>query len=240
MPEARPVALVTGSARGIGRGILLALAERGYDVGVHYRNSRAEAESVVRSAEAFGVRALSFQADLTDPEAAARLVLDARERLGGLAVLVNNVGNYLNKPLVELEPAEWRDMLDSNLSATFYTCRTAIPLLRGARGGRIVNLGYAGSGNLVARPAVAVYAIAKTGVTLLTKAIAKAEMRHGITANVVAPGVIENSVSQPTTDIPAGRLGEIREVADAVLYLVSPEAAYVTGQTIEVAGGWNL
>jgi NAD(P)-dependent dehydrogenase (short-subunit alcohol dehydrogenase family) len=180
-----------------------------------------------------------LRADVTDPAEAEGLVRGAAEALGRLAVLVNNVGNYVHKPLLDLELSEWHDMLDSNLSAAFYTCRVAVPLMR-PLGGRIVNVGYAGAQNLVARPGITAYAIAKTGLLLLTKAVAKAEMRNRITANLVSPGVIENSVSKPVADIPAGRVGTVEEVAAAVLYLVSPEAAYVTGQTVEVAGGWNL
>ncbi len=233
-------ALVTGSARGIGRGIALALAREGYDVAIHYRRSREEAEEARRQAEKEGVQALTLQADVTDLEQAGQLVRAAYDRLGSLRVLVNNVGNYVFRPLEELAVAEWEDMLASNLSATFATCRAAIPLMRAQGGGRIVNLGYAGAQNLLARPNIVGYAIAKTGVVLLTKGIAKAEAKAGITANVVAPGVIENSRTQPLSEIPAGRVGTIEEVAAAVVWLCRPETAYVTGQVIEVAGGWNL
>ncbi|MDH4344857.1 MAG: bifunctional dihydropteridine reductase/dihydrofolate reductase TmpR [Thermoleophilia bacterium] len=233
-------ALVTGAARGIGRGIALALADDGYDVAVHYRSSASDAEAVCAEAAAGGMRSVAVQGDLTDDADAERVVLEAHAAVGPLRVLVNNVGNYLLVPLDELTIAQWDEMLDSNLRATFVTCRTALPLLREAGGGHIVNLGYAGADDLVARPSVAAYAIAKTGVILLTKAIAKAEAGNRITANVVAPGVIENSDSKPLGEIPAGREGTIDEVAAAVRYLVSPAAAYVTGQVIELAGGWNL
>lgn len=233
-------ALVTGSASGIGRGIALALARDGYDVAVHHRRSAPEAEATRAEIEALGARAITLQADLTDRLAAAALVEQAHDELGSLAVLVNNVGNYVYRPFDELSLEEWDDVFATNLDATLATCRTAGPLMRSAGGGRIVNLGYAGAQNLVARPNMTAYAIAKTGVVLLTKAIARGEAANGITANVVAPGVIENSATKPLGEIPAGREGRIEEVAAAVLYFVSPGAAYVTGQVLEVAGGWNL
>ncbi len=233
-------ALVTGSARGIGRAIVLALAREGFDVAVHYRTSADDAERTRADAEAAGVRAVALPADLTDREVAAALVEEAHRALGGLRVLVNNVGSYVHTPLDELTYEEWDDVLATNLEATFSTCRAAVPLLRDAAGGRIVNLGYAGAQELVARPSLVAYAIAKTGVTLLTKAIARAEAASGITANVVAPGVIETSRTLPLREIPAGRPGRVEEIAAAVLYFVSDEAEYVTGQVLEVAGGWNL
>ena len=233
-------ALVTGSATGIGRGIALALASEGYDIAVHYRRSGAEAEATRSELEALGVKAITLQADVTDSGAAAMLVQEAHARLGSLAALVNNVGNYVYGPLDELSTEEWEDVFATNLDATFATCRAAVQLMRADGGGRIVNLGYAGAQNLVARSNLTAYAIAKTGVVLLTKAIARAEAGNGITANVVAPGVIENSATKPLREIPAGREGRIEEVAAAVVYFLSPEAAYVTGQVLEVAGGWNL
>jgi 3-oxoacyl-[acyl-carrier protein] reductase len=233
-------ALVTGSATGIGRGIVLALAREGYDVAIHFRRSADEAEATRAVAESLGVRAVALRADLADRGAARALVQEAHQALGGLSTLVNNVGNYLYKPFDDVTDDDWDDVLATNLGATFATCQAAIPLFREAGGGRIVNLGYAGAQSLVGRPNLAAYAIAKTGVVLLTKAIARAEAENGITANVVAPGVIENSATKPLQEIPAGREGRIDEVASAVLYFVSPEAAYVTGQVLEVAGGWNV
>jgi NAD(P)-dependent dehydrogenase (short-subunit alcohol dehydrogenase family) len=240
MTEVRRASLVTGSSKGIGRSIALALAKAGFDVVIHYLHSRDQAEAVRLEAEQHGVRAVTLQADVTNLSEAQELVQDAEKHFGRLDVLVNNVGNYVRKPLVDLEPSEWHEMLDTNLNATYYTCSVAIPIMRAHGFGRIVNIGFAGSGNLLARPGIVAYAIAKTGVELLTKAVARTEMQHGITANVVAPGVIENSISQPVTEIPAGRLGRMDEVASAVLYFVLPGSEYITGQTIEVSGGWNL
>jgi 3-oxoacyl-[acyl-carrier protein] reductase len=231
---------VTGAAKGIGRAIALRLAREGFSVAVHYRSSRDEAEAVRLEVEALGVKAMTLSADLTDATQAQALVSSAAEALGGLGVLVNNVGNYVRKPLAELTLEDWRGMLDSNLNAAFYTCHAALPIMRARQYGRIVNLGFAGTQNLVARPNILPYHIAKTGVLLLTKAIAMSEAVHGITANVVAPGVIENSVSKPVQLIPMARLGTLDELSDAVWHFVNPEHGYQTGQMLEVAGGFNL
>lgn len=232
------VALVTGSAKGIGRAILLALAARGFDVAVHYRSSEAEAEATRLEAQRLGVRAFKLQADVTQLEAARSLVEAVASELGGLHVLVNNVGDYLKKPIDQTTPEEWQHMLDSNLNAPFYLTQSAIPHMVGAGWGRVVNLGFAGAQNLVARTEIAPYAIAKTGVILYSKALAKRLAPQGVTVNVVAPGIAETSVSQPVEDVPMGRLARVDELASAVVFFV--EHAYLTGQVLEVAGGWNL
>jgi len=233
-------ALVTGSAKGIGRAVALALAGEGLDVAVHYRGSRRDAERVVALAESFGVRAVALQADVTDEGSAQDLVDAASAALGGLRVLVNNVGNYHKGPLAELDAGTWHAMFDSNLHATFYTCQRAVPIMRAAGGGRLVNIGFTGAELLKARPAIVAYQIAKAGVILYTKALARSEAAHGITANVVSPGVMENSVTKPVDEIPMGRTGTLEELVGAVRYFLTPEAAYVTGTHLEVAGGWNL
>ncbi|WP_293912513.1 SDR family NAD(P)-dependent oxidoreductase [Deinococcus sp.] len=233
-------ALVTGAARGIGRGVALALAQRGYSVGIHYRGSLDDAQETARLCREFGVPSDVFPADLTDSAEADALIHWAQTRFGlPLGVLVNVVGNYVHKRWDELGDEQWRDMFASNLDAAFYTCRAAVPQMRAQGYGRIVNFGYAGAGNLLARPGILPYAAAKAGVTLLTKAIARSEAAHGISANVVSPGVIETSVSQPLSEIPAGRLGSVLEVAQAVMTFVEA-SEYLTGQVLEVSGAWNL
>lgn len=241
MSGGRPAALVTGSAKGVGRAILLGLAADGHDVAVHYRSSEYEAQAVRDEAEALGARAVVLRADVTLESEAKGLVDEAHGAFGRLDVLVNNVGNYHQGPLEELSSDTWREMFASNLDATFYTCQRALPYLRAAPArGRIVNIGYAGAEQIKARPSIVAYGIAKTGVILYSKALAKTEASRGVTVNVVSPGVMENSVSKPLQEIPMGRLGRLEELVAAVKYLVSPEADYVTGVTIEVAGGWNV
>ncbi|PTA67932.1 bifunctional dihydropteridine reductase/dihydrofolate reductase TmpR [Deinococcus arcticus] len=242
MRPARGTALVTGAARGIGRALAVALAGEGFDVAVHYHRSAADAQETAALCRARGVQALTLPADVTVPAQARALVQQAHGAFagsGGLAVLVNNVGNYIHRPLLDLTDEQWADMLGSNLTATFATCQAAAPLLRARGWGRMVNLGYAGAAQLVARPGIVPYAIAKAGVLQLSRSLGQVLAGSGVSVNVVSPGVIETSVSQPVAQIPAGRVGTVQEVVDAALYFVRA-SDYVTGQELEVAGGWNL
>jgi 3-oxoacyl-[acyl-carrier protein] reductase len=235
-----PSALITGSAKGIGKAILLALAKHGYDVAIHYRSSQAEAQAVAEEASSYGVKTTILQADITKPTEAQTLIQKAHETFGRLDVLVNNVGNYHKGPLDELSIDDWHEMFNSNLNAVFYTCQAAVPLMQQKDSGRIINIGFAGIENLIARPRSVAYVIAKTGVLLYSKALAKSEAANNITVNVISPGVIENSISQPIEDIPMKRTGTFDELTSAVMYFLSPEARYVTGTNLQVAGGWNL
>ena len=239
--QGRGTALVTGASRGIGRALAVALAAEGFDVAVHYRGSEADAQETARLCREQGVRAAALQADLTDPAQARALVRSAHAAFpdSGLAVLVNNVGNYVNRPLLDTTDAEWADMLGSNLTATFATCQEAAPLLRARGWGRIVNLGYAGASLNVARPGIVPYVIAKAGVLQLSRSLAVVLAGSGVSVNVVSPGVIDTSVSQPVAQIPAGRPGTVPELVQAALSFVRA-SDYLTGQELEVAGGWNL
>ena len=240
-PQSRGTALVTGASRGIGRALAVALAAEGFDVAVHYRGSEADAQQTAQLCRESGVRAAALQADLTDPAQARALVRSAHAAFpdSGLAVLVNNVGNYVNRPLLDTTDAEWADMLGSNLTATFATCQEAAPLLRARGWGRIVNLGYAGASSNGARPGIVPYVIAKAGVLQLSRSLAVVLAGSGVSVNVVSPGVIDTSVSQPVAQIPAGRPGTVPELVQAALSFVRA-SDYLTGQELEVAGGWNL
>ncbi len=239
----RRVALVTGAARRLGAAIARHLGGAGYATVVHYRESREAAEAVAGAIRAAGSEAWCMAADLTVEAEVAALFEEVATVAGRLDVVVNNVGTYQVKPVDELTPADWRYVVDGNLTATFHCCHFALPHLRAsAPGGRIINLGYASCGRMVARPRAAHYQLAKTGVLLYTQALAKAVAADGITANCLSPGHLENSVDLPEDPaaIPAGRPAAEVDVLAALDYLLSDGAAYVTGQNLEVAGGFNL
>ena len=233
-------ALVTGSARGLGRHLAVELGSDGFDVIVHYRSSRDEAEETGRLIAAAGGTADLVAADLTDP-ASVEAMAESLGTAGGLDVLINNVGGFIIRHTDDLTTDDWDRVLAATASATFYTTRALLPLLRESEHGRIVNIADSGADNLRASPKSLPYYVGKTGVLIMTKTFAVTEAPRGVTVNAVMPGVLENSITFPALDkIPAGRLGTLHDIAGAVRYLVSPEADYVTGSYLQVGGGWNL
>lgn len=232
------VALVTGSARGVGRAMAEGLAKEGADIALHYRTSERDVMAARAAIAAMGVRCEAFQADVTDSGQVRGLVAAVEQRLGSLDVLVNNVGDYVRQDILGLDDAEWHAMFDSNLHSAFYACRAAIPGMQGRGWGRIVNMGFAGIEHVVGKTQITPYFIAKQGLLVLTRTLAKRLARSGVTVNMVSPGVLETSVSKPVTEIPMGRLGTVDEFVGGVRYLVG--APYVTGQNLEIAGGWGL
>lgn len=233
-------ALVTGSARGLGRHLAVELGSDGFDVIVHYRSSRDEAEETAGLIAATGGTAELVAGDLSDP-ASVEAMAESLGAAGGLDVLINNVGGFIIRHTDDLTTDDWDHVLAATASATFYTTRALLPLLRESEHGRIVNIADSGADNLRASPKSLPYYVGKTGVLIMTKTFAVTEASRGVTVNAVMPGVLENSITFPALDkIPAGRLGTLHDIAGAVRYLVSPEADYVTGSYLQVGGGWNL
>lgn len=235
-------ALVTGSAKGIGRAIALKLASLGCDVAFHYNNSADAANEACEIATNYGVKSIALQADITKPDRAQSLVEDAAEQLDGLSILVNTVGNYEEKLISQTSVEEWHHMIDSNLNSTFYVTQAAIPHFKSATWGRVINFAFASAQNVTSGSVETAYRIAKTGVIIYTKSLAKELIQDNITANIVSPGVAENSVGLEETIpiLPAKRPATLEEISNAVSFFVSPEASYITGQVLEVAGGWRL
>lgn len=237
------VALVTGAARRTGRGLALALARAGADVVVHYGRSRQEAESAVAEIIALGRRGFAISADLAVPGQAEALIETALARAGRLDLLVNNVGNYpLGDPL-GLPPDQFRATLETNLTAPYALIRAALPALTASGAGHVINLGYAGVEHPVANTRAMAYQISKAGLLVLTRSLAQALGPRGVRVNMVSPGHIDNSVDLPAdiaSHVPLGRPARIDDIAGALLFLLSPAGAYITGANIEVAGGYRL
>ncbi len=233
------VALVTGAALRTGRALALSLARAGADVIVHYHQSKQEAESVVAEIEATGRRAWAVSVDLGDPDAVGDAFGKAIETAGGLDVLVNNVGTIVWKRLGELTSEHWKMCLEGTLLATLHSSQAALPALRASGHGRIVNILDADADSTDPVPFATAYKIGKRGTFSLTKTMAVEEAAHGVTVNAVSPGTLEDSPKKPRLDrIPAGRYGTYDDISNAVLYLASDAAAYVTGAHLKVSGGY--
>jgi len=237
-------AFVTGGSRGIGRAIALGLAEAGADVALTYREQRGEAESAVREIEALGNRALALQMDVADRASIEAAAKDARA-FGTISILVNNAG--INKPtdFDQIEDQDWDSILATNLKGPFLCTQIFLPLLRDAGGGSIVHIGSV-SGQY-GGPRTAHYAASKAGLISLAQVIARFGAKDNVRSNVVAAGLIASdmaaagmaaaSVQKAAEAIVLKRLGTPREVADAVVFLASDAASYITAQTLNVNGG---
>jgi 3-oxoacyl-[acyl-carrier protein] reductase len=235
------VALVTGGSRGIGAAIAKTLAEDGWPVAIGYRSGQEQAEAVKGEIESAGGRAITLQADISEPGAGDTLLADAQEKLGEpVLVLVNNAGVRRDGLSPQITDDDWDTVLTTNLTGAFRLTRRAVRTMIRARFGRIVNI--ASIVGMKANPGQANYAAAKAGLIGMTATVAAEVARRGVTVNAVAPGFIQTDMTEELTEdwlklIPARRLGTPEDVAGAVRFLASEDAAYVTGTTLVVDGG---
>ena len=234
------VALVTGSARGMGRAIAQTLAGVCGAVAVHFRSDADGADATVGAIRSLGKRSEAFRADLSNEAEAVALVGSVEKAFGRLDILVNNVGPFLVKAWQELEGRDWEGILRVNLLGAFATMRAALPGMRGRRWGRIINIGYSRGEQLGAFPTITPYAVAKTGLVILTRTAAKTEAPHGITVNLVSPGLIRGGAMPPDKTVNPETLGSFEDVAGAVLSLAAEGAGKITGTNIIVAGTWKM
>ncbi len=243
----RRVVLVTGSTRGVGRRIAERFAEDGAVLALNYRSQHETAQAAWAAVQERSPSSLLYQADLSSPSAAEGLIRSVIDDFGHIDLLVNNAGPMLVKPLADTSPDEWAWMLGANLNSVFYCCRFALPFMRERRRGQIVNMGCLhgeiAPGGLPNSPA---YGIAKTGVLMLTRMLARSEAKYNIRVNAVNPGLIETDDyrhypeavrAQWRDRVPQKRFGTPDEIADAVLFLTSDRAAYITGAVLPVHGG---
>jgi NAD(P)-dependent dehydrogenase (short-subunit alcohol dehydrogenase family) len=243
-------ALVTGAARGLGRAISLALAEAGADVALGLRDASRD-DGLADEIRALGRRALPLQMDVTRLDEVEAAVAETVEELGSLDLLVNNAGGGAGLvPAEEVSDSDLERTLDVNLKGTFFACRAAFAPMRERGFGRIVNISSQAA--LVALPGEAVYCAAKAAVSHLTRCLAVEWGRHGINVNAVAPTFIRTPGTEPVLSDPEfraeveeriaalHRIGEPEEVSGAVVFLCSPAASLITGQTLAIDGGWTV
>ena len=242
------VFLATGSGRGLGAALARAAAAAGARVVVHGKKDEKAVEALAAELGRAGAEVLAAHADVTDPGEARGLVEQTVTRWGRVDVLVNTIGTFGWKPLVDVDPAEWRRILASNLDSVFHMCRLVVPHMREQRFGRIVNFASVGAATQC-EPQLGAYSAAKAGVIALSRALALEEARFGITVNVVSPGLIRddgepNGAAAADTvlvqRVPVGHAGAASDVVRAVLFFAAPAAEFVTGQVIEVAGGARI
>jgi 3-oxoacyl-[acyl-carrier protein] reductase len=236
--------LVTGSSRGLGKAIAAEFARRGHTVAVHYVRSAEPAEALVADIQQAGGTAQAFQADVADPKACEKLVKDVQKAFDGLDIVVNNAGITKDGLTLRMKVDAWQDVIDTNLSSAFFISKAALRPMMSAKWGRIVNI--ASVVGLTGNPGQANYVAAKAGLIGLTKTLAKEYATKNITVNAVAPGFIVSDMTDQLDDtlresyleqIPMGRFGAAEDVANAVAFLASDTAAYITGQTLTVDGG---
>jgi 3-oxoacyl-[acyl-carrier protein] reductase len=240
-------ALITGGTRGIGKGIAITLGQQGARVALAYRSNKAAAQNALRELQAHGAECFAVEADVTDASQVQFLLDKVVERFGRLDILVNNVGLFNWKPVAETSVEEWQQVLASNLLSVFYACRAALPVMRRQLWGRIVNLGAVGAERAFGQATISAYAAAKAAVVSFSRSLAVEEAKSGITVNVVNPSNIDErdltlAEARRVRDarFPVGRPPTSQDVAAAVKFFASDEADYITGQVLNVSGGWML
>ncbi|MBQ8634082.1 MAG: 3-oxoacyl-[Lachnospiraceae bacterium] len=240
-------ALVTGASRGIGRAIAVALAKAGADVAINYAGNEAAAKQTEEICAAYGVNTLVFKADVANAEECKAMIDCVKEHFGKIDILVNNAGITKDKLMIGMSEDDFMEVINTNLKGSFLCMQMVSKLMIKQRYGRIINLssvvglhGNAGQVN---------YAASKAGVIGMTKSAAKELASRNITVNAVAPGMIETDMTAVIPEkakeammgnIPAARAGKPEEIADAVVFLASDKAAYITGQVISVDGGMGI
>lgn len=244
MTNKEQVAVVTGASRGIGAATAVSLGDAGYTVAVLYKSNQAGAEKTVEKIQKNGGQARAYQLDVTDSTAVTAVTAQITAELGDISVLVNNAGVSEQKLFTDITDADWSNMLSVHLNGAFYLSRAVLPAMLHEKYGRIINIasmwGETGGSCEVH------YSAAKAGLIGLTKALAKELAPSGITVNAVSPGAVETDMMKMlgrevcesvAEETPVGRLGRPEEIADAVCFLASEKAAYITGQVLSVNGG---
>ncbi len=241
------IAIVTGGGRGIGRAVAVRLAKEGADVAISYRSNDDTAENTAEEVRVAGARCEIFKGNVASPEDVEALITGVSDAFGRIDILVNNAGMTRDNLMVRMKEEEFDDVIGINLKGTYLCTRAVLRSMIRARWGRIVNVSSVVG--LVGNAGQANYAASKAGIIGFTKSVAREVAQRGITANVVAPGYVETELTgslpeevkdQIRDQVPAGRFGEAKEVAEVVAFLAGEGAGYVTGQTVAVDGGMTM
>lgn len=240
------VALITGGARGIGRALALDLAGSGWSVAICYRTSAKEAGEVADAARKYDVKALALQSDVSNPKSAVELVQRVEGELKRIDALINCAGPYHRTSLLQESPEGWRSMFDNNLHPVFYLSQAVIPGMKERQWGRIICFSMANAEQLIAQPQLTAHYIAKVGLVILMRSLARLVAPYGITTNCIAPGFIDSG-SAPKAEleaavkrIPAGYIGSVEDTTSVVRFLLSDEARYINGANIQISGAWGV
>lgn len=240
------VALITGGAKGIGRGVAFDLAERGWSVAICYRKSAKEAAEVVDAVQKKGSKGIALECDVSEPKQAHELIKRVERELGRIDALINCAGPYHRVGLLEESIEGWHSMFDNNLHPVFYLSRAVAPGMTERKWGRIVCFSMANADQLIAQPQLTAHYIAKVGLLVLTRSLARVLAPHGITVNAISPGFIESGSAPPdelaamAKRIPAGYVGGLQDAVGVVRFLLSEEARYVNGANIHLSGAWGI
>ena len=240
-------ALITGASKGLGKAMALALAEAGASVALVSRNLKM-LEETADAIRGSGAKAMAFAADVSKEEDVQNLAKAVGEKFGAIQILINNAGTNLRKPVTDFTLAEWRAVLDTNLTSVFLMCRAFIPQMKGKAYGRILNLTSIMSH--VSLPGRTAYSASKTGLLGFTRALALELAAEKITANGISPGPFATELNTPILEnpklnqefvsrVPLGRWGKPEEVGQLAVYLCSEEAGYITGTDFLMDGGWT-
>jgi 3-oxoacyl-[acyl-carrier protein] reductase len=238
--------IITGGAKGIGRAIALSLAQDGWSVALCYRKSEKEGLEAVEVIRKSGVRGMAVRCDVSDPAAAEAFVRRVEGEWGRVDALINCVGPYHRIHLLSETIEGWRSMFDNNLHPVFYMTRAVAPGMIQRKYGRIISFGMANADQNVAQPEITAHYIAKVGVLILTRSLARVLAPHGITVNAISPGFIasgsapEEELAAMVKRIPAGFIGTTQDAVSVARFLLSDEARYVNGANIHLSGAWGI
>lgn len=230
------IALVTGSAKNLGRAIAVDLARQGAKVVIHYHQSEKEAQQTLKEIRRCS-NGMIVKADLINQKDIVTMFRYIVTKLGSVDILINFVGNFIFEPITSTTFEKFKDVIESNLYSTFLCCQQVLPAMKAKHWGRIINFGCVGAASLTIREKTTPYYIGKTGVVMLTKVLAYEYAKYGITVNSISPGILETSITKPKT--PTGKYAQFIDIINVINFINKESSSYINGANIEVSGGWR-